>query len=89
MTVGKKSDAAVSTHSGRAFLRLRLQVISYVLHMQIFTDVPNDFISITKVSFDITFKNNHADSNCKSKISMEEPKTFVQPIPEDIKNREK
>jgi len=56
--------------------------------MQIYTDIPNDFVLITTVSFNITFKNKRANLNCKSKISMEEPKTFVQPALENIKNRE-
>ena len=60
----------------------------HVLYMQIYTDVANDFVLISTDSFNITFKNKHAELNCKSKISVEEPNTLVQPITEDIKNRE-
>jgi len=56
--------------------------------MKIYTDVLNDFVLIGTVSFNVTLTNKHAELNCKSKISTEEPETLVQPVTEDIKNRE-
>jgi hypothetical protein len=56
--------------------------------MHIYTDILNDFVLITTFSFNITFKNKHVELNCKGKISVEEPKTYVQPVPEDIRKRE-